>query len=369
MTKRGGFPLGACGDDVPNLHLVVGDDDAIDQQFHQWSALAKGQLVQGGLQPPAKGLKSLSQRGDIHLLLRLRRELAQRLGQTMLSLRHLLSCALELVTPNDLCQVDFQQPSLLPFELGKGVTQGLAPGLQGLWQPFPAVGPCECMSDECWLTQDPTQILPHQLIQGLGWGKTRGAALSPGRPQGIRPTAAEIVVIAWGKGAPRTRQLTLATTDQAAEPVFMSGVVPAGHVGLPREAGLGRGKGILADDGRHREGDPFVAWGRPMTVPGPHRPQGGLADAGGPRMGALAVGGARIDWRAEDASHRGDMPARPPARRRDLVVGEALGHAIEGGRCGGAVYHAQIWVITAALTGSTRRRWGSRGRSGSMTSP
>jgi hypothetical protein len=52
--------------------------------------------------------------------------------------RHLLSCALELVTPDDLGQIDFQQPGLLPFELSEGITQGLPPGLQGLGQPCPA---------------------------------------------------------------------------------------------------------------------------------------------------------------------------------------------------------------------------------------
>jgi hypothetical protein len=234
MTKRGGFPLGPSGHHVANCHLVTGDDDVSDQPFHQWSALGKGQLVQGGLQPLAKGREALSQRGDIHLWLRLRLELAQLLGQAMLSVRHLLSCALELVTPNDFCEVDFQPPSLLPFELGKGVTQGLASGLQGLGQPCAAVGPGECMRDEGWLTQAPAQILLDQLIPGLGRGKARRAALSLGHPQRIRPTAAEIVVIAWGEGAPRTRQLTLPTTDHAAEQVFMRGVVPAGHWDIPR---------------------------------------------------------------------------------------------------------------------------------------
>jgi hypothetical protein len=217
MTKWGDFPLGPSGHHIANFHLVMGDDDVIDQPCHQWSALGKGQLVQGGLQPPAKGLKSLSQRGDIHLLLRLSLELAPLLGQAMLSVRHLLSCAFELVTPHNVCAVDFQQPSVLPFELGEGITQGLAPGLQRLGQPCPAVGPCQCMRDACWLTQEPAQILPHQRIQGAGRGKARGAARPLGRPPRLRPTTAEIVVLGWGQGAPRTRQLTRATTDQAAE--------------------------------------------------------------------------------------------------------------------------------------------------------
>jgi hypothetical protein len=275
----------------------------------------------------------LGQRGDIHLWLRLSLELAQLLGQTMLGLGHLLSCAFELVAPDDLGQIDFQQPGLLPFELREGITQSLPSGLQGLRQPCAAVGPCECRRDEGWLTQDSAQILPHQLIQGAGWDKPCGAALSLGRPQGIRPTAAEIVVIARGKAAPRTRQLTLATTDQAAEQGVVNGIVPAGHVGIARQAGLGRREGLRADDGRHGDGHPLLGWGRPMTEPRPHRPQGRLADAGGHRAGALAVSGARIDRRAEDAPHRGNIPARPPAWSRDVVVGEALGYAREGGRC------------------------------------
>ena len=77
MTKWGGFSLGARGDHIANLHLVMGDDDVIDEQLYQLSALGKRELVQGGLQPPAKGLQALGQGGGIHLLLRLSLELAQ----------------------------------------------------------------------------------------------------------------------------------------------------------------------------------------------------------------------------------------------------------------------------------------------------
>ena len=113
----------------------------------------------------------------------------------------------------------------------------------------------------------------------------------------------------------------------------MSGVVPAGHLGIARQAGLGRREGLLVDDGRYGDSDPRLRWGRPMTVPRPHRPQGGVADAGGHRASALAVGRARVHRRAENAPHRGDIPAWSPAWRRDVIVGETLGHTIEGGRC------------------------------------
>jgi hypothetical protein len=73
MTKRGGLSLGARGDDGPNLHLVVGADDAIDQQIHQWAALGIGEVVQGRLHRPATRVESLGQGGDMHRWRRLRR--------------------------------------------------------------------------------------------------------------------------------------------------------------------------------------------------------------------------------------------------------------------------------------------------------
>jgi hypothetical protein len=161
----------------------------IDEQFHQLSALGKVELVQGRVHLLTKRFESVGQRGDIHLLLRLGFELTQLLGQAVLGLGHLLSFAFELVTPNDFRQVDLQQPGLLPFELGEGITEGLPPGLQGLGQPFAAMSTREFMGDERGLGQDPAQILPHQHVQGPGRGKARRAARSPraARNTSLRP--------------------------------------------------------------------------------------------------------------------------------------------------------------------------------------
>ena len=332
MTKGGGFPLGTGGHHVANLHLVVRDDDTINQQFYQLSALGKRQLVQGRLHLSAKRFESLGQNRDVHLLLRLCIQLTQLLRQAVLGLSHLRSFALELVAANDLGQIDFQQAGLLSFKLRERFPESLPAGLQGLGQPFTSVGTREFMGDQRGLAQDPAQILPDQRVQSPGRGKARRAAVAPCRPQGIGPAPTDRVGIAWWDGAPRTRQLTLATTDQAPEQVLMGRVIPASHLTIARQPGLGRRKGLLADDGRHGDGDPLLGRGRPMTVPRPHRAQGRLADARGHRTGALAIGRARIDRRAEDAAHRGDIPAWPSAWGRDLAVREALSDTIEGGR-------------------------------------
>jgi hypothetical protein len=136
--------------------------------------------------------------------------------------------------------------------------------------------PRECMRKEGWLTQDPAQILPNQLVQGSGRGKPRRAGLSPGRPQGIRPTAAEIVVIARGKAAPRTRPLTRATTDQAAEPVVSRGaysrtaVAPGaiwlgGHVASGRRAGCVQTRPRPSGSGAGADRADPASWAGPGT--------------------------------------------------------------------------------------------------------
>jgi hypothetical protein len=77
MTKGGGFPSWAGGQDIADLDLAVGDDDAIDQEFDQLSALGKIQVFQGRLKALAEGSDSFRQFGHIDLALRLGVQLAQ----------------------------------------------------------------------------------------------------------------------------------------------------------------------------------------------------------------------------------------------------------------------------------------------------
>jgi hypothetical protein len=69
--------------------------------------------------------------------------------------------------------------------------------------------------------------------------------------------------------APRIRQLTRATTDQAAKQVLVRGVVPAGHLSVARQSGLGRRTRLRADDGRPGEGHPLLGRGRRMSASRP----------------------------------------------------------------------------------------------------
>src|SRR5215475_387416 len=132
MTKWGGFAFGPRRHHIADFHLGIVDDDAINEQFDQLSALSKGQVVERGLHALAKRRNALGQRRHIDMLLCLGIELPQLLPQAMLGLGHLLASALELLALDPLCQVYIEQPSLLAFKLREDVTQRLAARLQSL---------------------------------------------------------------------------------------------------------------------------------------------------------------------------------------------------------------------------------------------
>ena len=77
MTQWGGFPCGAGRHHRADVHLRIIDDDPINEQFDQMSALGKGQLVKRRLDTLAKLLDSLGQRRHIDVLLRLGIKLPQ----------------------------------------------------------------------------------------------------------------------------------------------------------------------------------------------------------------------------------------------------------------------------------------------------
>ncbi len=57
LTKADVFTLLAGGQNVADFDLVVGDDNTVNQQQHELSALLKGGIRQPVLHPPTKGLQ------------------------------------------------------------------------------------------------------------------------------------------------------------------------------------------------------------------------------------------------------------------------------------------------------------------------
>jgi hypothetical protein len=118
MTKGGGFPLGPRGHDVTNLHLAIGDNHPINEQFYQLAALGDRELVERRPQAVAEGFDPMRQGQDIHLLMRLRFDLSHLLPHTLRRLGQLVPFPLEFLAPDHFGEVDVEQASLLPLELG-----------------------------------------------------------------------------------------------------------------------------------------------------------------------------------------------------------------------------------------------------------
>jgi hypothetical protein len=71
MTKDGRLTLWTGRDNVSKLHLLITDDDTIDQQLYQLPSLGKIQPVKRYLEPVAQRRDILGELDDIEVLLSL----------------------------------------------------------------------------------------------------------------------------------------------------------------------------------------------------------------------------------------------------------------------------------------------------------
>ena len=176
MTKGHLFACWRGRDDVTDFHLGVVNDNAVNQQLYQLSALSESELLEGGLQAPTKVFDAGGQLRRVQLLLGLRFQLTQLLRQAILRLGDRLPLALELVPVDHLGQVHLEQAGLLALQLCQSGSQGLLTILQRLWEPLTGLGARQFMCDEGRIDQQTTQVLPHQLVQFVSWCITGGTA-------------------------------------------------------------------------------------------------------------------------------------------------------------------------------------------------
>jgi len=135
------------------------------------------------------------------------------LQETVLGLDQLLSFALELGAADDLGQVNFEQASLLPLKLRQRGPQSALTVLERLGQPFASLRTPQLVCNQGGVGEQTAQILPDELIQGLGRRVAGGAALALGGPQRIGAAAADVIRIARMGQPAGAGQETLATTD------------------------------------------------------------------------------------------------------------------------------------------------------------
>jgi hypothetical protein len=153
MTKGCVLACGSRWDHVTDFDRFVVNDDSVNQQFYQLSALGEIELLECRLQAPTEVVDASGELGCVQLLLGLCLQLTQLLREATLRLSNLLPFAFELVPADHLGQVHLEQAGLLALQLRQGGSQGTLAILQCLWEPLTRLGACQFMGDEGWICQ------------------------------------------------------------------------------------------------------------------------------------------------------------------------------------------------------------------------
>jgi hypothetical protein len=114
----------------------------------------------------------------------------------------------------------------------------------------------------------------------------------------------------------------------------MSTIVTTSHLLIFIQALLGQVEGFLANDGRYRNGDPFLNRGWSLTLTWPHWLQRRFPLASRRRARPATDGGAGISGRTKDTPDGSYIPARITCRRRNLLLAELFSHPVERSRYG-----------------------------------
>src|SRR5919199_5835033 len=103
------------GDDVADLDLAVGDDDAGDQPFDELPLLLPGGVREAGTNAPTEGVEVQRQVRDLSLAVHLGFQLPRLGREGILPQLEVAPSPPVLVEPDHACQVDLGQPlDLLP---------------------------------------------------------------------------------------------------------------------------------------------------------------------------------------------------------------------------------------------------------------
>lgn len=116
MTKTGVLPTRANRDDVANLDVVIGDNNAVDEQFDKLSPLDEGGACEACLDPVAKLLSPLHLGRHIQMACRLGFQVLVLLRQALALLLHRAAPPLILGERHHPAQIRLGQPRHLLVE-------------------------------------------------------------------------------------------------------------------------------------------------------------------------------------------------------------------------------------------------------------
>ena len=177
MTKPDLFAAPGCRHHVADLHLAIGDDHPIDQEFHQSPFLLECGTRQSLPHSFAERPGGVGQHRQLVLPICLGFELPRLLLQFLPAPLELTAPALILGQRHDTSEIGLGQTLELLLQAHLTPSQPLLASLQLLWQPVSAPRPRQRLGDLLRMAQQRTQVRPDQLIQPLSRAQARRALL------------------------------------------------------------------------------------------------------------------------------------------------------------------------------------------------
>jgi hypothetical protein len=152
------------GDRIADLHLRVGDDDAVDEQFDEVAPLGERRLVEPDLDGGTEGGEAGRHAGEVALLLGTGFELALLRPELLIALPQFLLGPLELSQLDDAIEIGGEQPLALARHLAARRPDGGEPGLEFLRHPVPALRAGKCRREAIGRGDERDKIGPNQRL-------------------------------------------------------------------------------------------------------------------------------------------------------------------------------------------------------------
>jgi hypothetical protein len=214
VTKPDVFALGAGGEDVADLDLLVRDDHAIDEQLDQLPLSIEAHLLEARRDPfaercqrggqPERLIQAVGFPGEPRLLLGQGRVPRLELGAPTPVLRH----------GDDPAEVGLGQPLELLGQRRLPLTQTLTACVEFLRVPGADRGPTEGLRHDLRLPEQLAEVSPDQVIDGLG-RDVPGPAAGPVAVPGLaRLARADVVAIVRREPARHAGQPAPPAADQ-----------------------------------------------------------------------------------------------------------------------------------------------------------
>lgn len=169
--------------------------------------------------------------------------------------------------------------------------------------------PLQGKTDQLWMAQHLTQVIPNEGVEAVRRGETGGAAHIATTTHRVVLATADIIVVVGGAKPALALQLTVAAAYQAMQEVVVTGA-PARQLLVGRQSRLDALKELLLDERRHWHTNPFLGWSKTPTFPTPDGLQGQLATGRRAEARALTVGSAGVAGVEQEEANGIGSPVR-----------------------------------------------------------